>query len=431
MMSLILVLFFMSIHHVLAASLLTGTNDPNSLIHDRREIKEIDVLRQLINQETLIRFSIVKDVKATVDDVNSVKRNVASTETQFSSLQQTLNGLKNQVDSLAKDKRLAEKAETLQREVNTLSRQNRILTQKIENLEKQVEVNKTNFLQQMVDALQRQVTSMSQEQRRENKKIAKNCENKIQEIEQRFNRNLTEIYELLNNRTLQTVTKDSKIITDCKDHFLQGYKQSGIYSINPFCNETQVHVYCDMETEGGGWTAIQKRVSGSVSFDRTWVEYKDGFGSPNDSYWIGNDVIHQLTKGRNSSSSLYVSIMLQNGTILYELYRQFSVSDGTDKYKLFLGGPATGTLGDAMLDTGYSFHDLSGMSFSTPDRDNDGWIGGHCAARSNRRGGWWFNRCHNAFLNGQWSSWSWYRPWYPTVNDRALVRKTMMLIKRH
>ncbi|XP_062579618.1 fibroleukin-like [Saccostrea cucullata] len=180
-----------------------------------------------------------------------------------------------------------------------------------------------------------------------------------------------------------------------------------------------------MVTEGGGWTAIQKRVSGVVAFDRTWTDYKTGFGNPNDSYWIGNDVIHQLTK--RSNTSLYVSITLTNGTRLYELYDQFSVADETNNYRLFLGGPATGTLGDSMLHTGDLY--LSGMSFSTPDRDNDGVSGGNCAAYS--RGGWWFNWCHHAFLNGPWSPGSWFRPWYPTVYDNKQIKETLMMIKPH
>ncbi|XP_062610500.1 fibrinogen-like protein A [Saccostrea cucullata] len=181
-----------------------------------------------------------------------------------------------------------------------------------------------------------------------------------------------------------------------------------------------------MLTEGGGWTAIQKRVNGSVSFDRTWADYKTGFGNPNASYWIGNDVIHQLTKRGNSS--LYVSITLTNGTKLYELYNQFSVADETSKYRLFLGGPATGTLGDSMLHTGSSRFYLSGMSFSTLDRDNDRW-NYNCATWSDLRGGWWFNYCHLAFLNGPWSPGDWIYPWYPTVTNGKQIKETRMMIK--
>ncbi|XP_061176985.1 fibroleukin-like [Saccostrea echinata] len=195
-----------------------------------------------------------------------------------------------------------------------------------------------------------------------------------------------------------------------------------------------------METMDGGWTAIQKRVNGSLSFDRTWAEYKNGFGSPEQDVWVGNDVIHQLTK--ENSSSLYVSITLQNGTTLYEMYDRFSVSIETEKYQLFLAGPATGTLGkciqakflklgDSMLITLPSNRELSGMYFSTPDRDNDGRDIGSCAALPNRRGGWWFNDCHYAFLNGQWSPGFWRRPWYPTVMSGTTVKETLMLIRRH
>ncbi|XP_061191052.1 fibrinogen-like protein 1 [Saccostrea echinata] len=426
MMFSILFLLFMPIPQVRTGSLLTGTYDPNStaLINEIRDIKEIDVLRQIINQETLIRVAVVKDVQAVVDDLSSVKRSMASSETMVSTLQQTLESLKSQVDSLNRDNTLAQKVETLQRQVYTL-RQDKTLEKRVETLERQVNtLSQDKALQRKVEILQRKVDSLTEEQIREKE----NWHEKIQEIEQKFNRNITEVYELLNNRTLETIIKDFKLYVDCKHYYLQGQTQSGVYRISPFGNESQIEVYCDMVTEGGGWTAIQKRVSGSESFDRTWAEYKNGFGFPDDSYWIGNDAIHQLTKGRNSS--LYVSITLKNGTTFYELYQQFSINDEADNYSLFLGGPATGTLVDSMLHTGNSDYNLSGMSFSTPDRDNDRYSG-NCAALSTIRGGWWFNNCHAAFLNIQWSPAVWSWPWWPTVRSGTDVKETMMLVRRH
>ncbi|XP_062583726.1 angiopoietin-4-like [Saccostrea cucullata] len=135
----------------------------------------------------------------------------------------------------------------------------------------------------------------------------------------------------------------SSLPIDCKDLHESRHNASGVYEIYPLGTITSpLRVFCDMETEDGGWTAIQKRVDGSLSFYQNWDEYKNGFGSPEQNIWIGNDVIHQLTRGKNSF--LYVTITLKNGTRFYEMYSQFSVSSEADKYKLYLSGNATGTL---------------------------------------------------------------------------------------
>ncbi|XP_062610920.1 ficolin-1-like [Saccostrea cucullata] len=132
---------------------------------------------------------------------------------------------------------------------------------------------------------------------------------------------------------------------DCKNILDIGYNNSGVFDIYPSCSSPgATSAYCDMQTMDGGWTAIQKRLDGAVSFKRTWAEYRTGFGVPEADVWIGNDVIHQLTNGR--PSYLYIWITLDDGRNLYELYDQFSVSSEAEKYKLFLSGLATGTLGN-------------------------------------------------------------------------------------
>src|SRR5688572_28661663 len=46
-----------------------------------------------------------------------------------------------------------------------------------------------------------------------------------------------------------------------------------------------------------GWTTIMQRFDGSVSFDRTWNEYRNGFGDLEKEFWLGNEVMYQMTRG--------------------------------------------------------------------------------------------------------------------------------------
>ncbi|XP_062576726.1 techylectin-5B-like [Saccostrea cucullata] len=74
---------------------------------------------------------------------------------------------------------------------------------------------------------------------------------------------------------------------DCKDLYEDDKACSGVYTIYPYGTITSpVRVYCDMTTMYGGWTTIQRRVTGSPSFDRDWSAYKNGFGSPEQDVWM-------------------------------------------------------------------------------------------------------------------------------------------------
>jgi hypothetical protein len=152
---------------------------------------------------------------------------------------------------------------------------------------------------------------------------------------------------------------------------------------------TPADVVCDMTTDGGGWTVFQRRVDGSVDFYRTYAEYANGFGNTTE-YWLGNDRLAVLTAG--GAKVLRVDMARTDGQTAYALYSGFTVSSAVDAYRLSLtwaGGPA----GDAM-----SYH--SGQRFSAKDVDNDSTDEQSCAARY--KGGWWYNACHNANLNGEY-----------------------------
>lgn len=233
-------------------------------------------------------------------------------------------------------------------------------------------------------------------------------------------------------RQVDCIKKDWKCLNDtpvdCRDLYDKGVIVSGVYIICPWeREETNLHcvqVYCDMATDGGGWTVIQRRQSGDVSFERNWEEYKMGFGDVSTSYWIGNDIIHQLTKER--SSSLYMEITLFNETVLYIKYEFFFITDEKTDYRLNISGKANGTLEDRIRNVPPTDM-INGARFSTYDRDNDQANTLSCAAK--HQGGWWNNYCHDVYLNGPYGSAEWPQPWFPLLSDGSNITNTRMMIR--
>lgn len=79
--------------------------------------------------------------------------------------------------------------------------------------------------------------------------------------------------------------------------------------------------------------------------------------------------------------------------------------------------------GEGLVSTTDPDSDLRGMSFSTFDQDNDLFTALNCAAWFG--GGWWFNACHLAFLNGPSIYWS------PDFVNGGFLNQTVMMLREH
>ena len=153
-----------------------------------------------------------------------------------------------------------------------------------------------------------------------------------------------------------------------------------------------MNVFCDMVTDGGGWTVIQRRVDGSTNFYLDWASYKQGFGSLTSNFWLGNDNIHRLTT--SGVKMLRVNLENWEGKTAYAVYGKFVVDDENNKYKLSVADY------NRSCTAGNSLRRNNNKFFTTKDRNNLH-IGFANPARD-YIGGWWYYSSPMANLNGQY-----------------------------
>ncbi|XP_067331571.1 tenascin-N isoform X2 [Channa argus] len=196
------------------------------------------------------------------------------------------------------------------------------------------------------------------------------------------------------SKVVETVFKTAGLLypfpMDCIQIMKNGIKKSGRYTIHINNNRSKpLDVYCDMDTDGGGWLVLQRRNTGKLDFMKRWRQYVEGFGNMTDEFWIGLDKIYELT---NTPTQYELRFDVGLGSErAYAVYDNFKIAPVNQKFKLTIG-KYSGTAGDAM-----TYH--QGRPWTTVDSDNDIALG-NCAL--NHRGAWWYKNCHLANLNGKW-----------------------------
>ncbi|XP_018668340.2 uncharacterized protein LOC108949684 [Ciona intestinalis] len=205
--------------------------------------------------------------------------------------------------------------------------------------------------------------------------------------------------------------------------------ESGVYEVVQCQTYKTLQVYCNFLADGGGWTAIQRRLGPDTSFDKTQREFQTYFGKATGSYWLGLSNINVLTNAV-PQSLLVILIERKTDSKAYAFYDYFAVSNYKEMYRLHVSGYNSQKALAFGKEAGDGLQVSNGMQFTTKGEDRDWNALKNCAELANSA--WWHRNCTDANLNAEYSLKSSYgehtlywRPW----RKMAALKSVEMFIR--
>jgi hypothetical protein len=86
------------------------------------------------------------------------------------------------------------------------------------------------------------------------------------------------------------------------------------------------------------WLIIQNRQTNHINFNRTWLEYRRGFGNilNQTDFWLGNDNLYWLTN--NYQCRLKIELTDWYNETRLAIYELFRISNQHDDYRIQIDG---------------------------------------------------------------------------------------------
>ena len=132
-------------------------------------------------------------------------------------------------------------------------------------------------------------------------------------------------------------------------------------------------VYCNI----GLFIVVQRRTAPfDLSFNRTWDEYKNGFGDLNGEFWLGLQKLHIITNQPYVNYMIRFEIRSSSGKLYFDEYNNFYIGNENDRY-------VVKSAGSRPENNFYGNFDNRG-TFYTHDKDNSD----KCGSQHN---GFWYH----------------------------------------
>ncbi|KAK6170378.1 hypothetical protein SNE40_018787 [Patella caerulea] len=176
------------------------------------------------------------------------------------------------------------------------------------------------------------------------------------------------------------------IITDCSHGFILGMSnlEQKISFVKPSLSTEPFEILCHFNWNGMAHILVRDTKCSTVNFNRTWEEYRDGFGDASGEHWIGLTKFHQMSMERSFRLNVF-AIYSSSYQTAQGYYDTFSISDFSDGFKLQISSyfsHPTETCGDAWT----ASVNINNMPFSTYDNDLTA-----AGCPSTLQGGGWFS----------------------------------------